>query len=202
MTEHEKLTPALLLAAYAQGYFPMAASRNETALRWYRPDLRGVLPLEGFRVPKSLAKAMRASPYRLTMDTAFESVIRACADTRAPGRDDSWINDEIVMLYTELARLGHAHSVECWHDDELMGGLYGVSLGRAFFGESMFSRAPNASKIALVHLVDWLKREGYTLLDTQYVNPHLLQFGVVEVPGDVYRLLLDEAISPAIGMKS
>jgi leucyl/phenylalanyl-tRNA--protein transferase len=188
------LTADQLLIAYAQGYFPMAQGRDGKKLNWYDPELRGVLPLESFHVPRSLRKFLRVCPYEVRVDTAFEAVIRACADMRTAARNDTWINDEIIQLYCELAARGHAHSVECWAGGALMGGLYGVSLGGAFFGESMFSHAENASKVALVHLVERLKRAGYTLLDTQYVNEHLLQFGVLEIARADYLALLANAL--------
>jgi leucyl/phenylalanyl-tRNA--protein transferase len=145
-------------------------------------------------VPGSLKKFLRHSPYEVRVDTDFEQVIRACADARTTTRQGTWINDEIIRLYCELARRGFAHSVECWQDERLVGGLYGVSLGGAFFGESMFSLAENASKVALVHLVERLRAAGYTLLDTQYVNEHLLQFGVIEIARADYLKLLENAL--------
>jgi leucyl/phenylalanyl-tRNA--protein transferase len=189
------ITADLLLAAYANGYFPMARSRHDPELHWFAPQQRGVIPLDRFHVPRSLRKFLKTASYRITVDRAFPDVIRACADTRSDTREDSWINDDIIALYTELWRQGHAHSVEVWQENALAGGLYGVSLGGAFFGESMFSRAENASKAALVHLVERLKRAGYTLLDTQYVNEHLKQFGVIEVPQANYLRSLETALS-------
>lgn len=189
-----RLTPELLLAAYTQGMFPMARSREAREVEWFSPELRGVIPLEGFHIPKSLAKFMRKNPYRISMNENFSGVIAACAN--APrDKDGTWINDEIIRTYTELHALGHAHSVEVWQEDALVGGLYGVSIGRAFFGESMFSTAPNASKVALVHLVEWLRCKNYALLDTQYVNDHLLQFGVIEIPRVEYMEKLENALS-------
>lgn len=193
------LTPDLLLSAYAQGYFPMADSADAAELHWFSPVRRGVLPLDdGFHVPRSLRKFMRSQPFELRVSTAFEAVIRGCAAMRDE-RQETWINDEIIRLYCELAARGHAHSVECWQQGRLAGGLYGVTLGGAFFGESMFSLMPGASKVALVHLVERLRAAGYTLLDTQYVNDHLRQFGVQEVPRKRYLALLAEAlaVSPA-----
>jgi len=184
-----------LLAAYAAGYFPMADSRDATELYWYAPELRGILPLDDFHVPRSLQKFLRDCPYAVKVDTAFEQVIRACANIKTEKRLNTWINDTIILLYCELAQRGHAHSVECWQDGQLVGGLYGVSLGGAFFGESMFSHVPNASKVALVALVERLKNAGYTLLDTQYVNDHLVQFGVQEIEKDVYLELLEKALN-------
>ncbi len=191
----EIITSEQLLAAYASGYFPMAKSRDVPTLYWYDPDHRGVLPLDTFHIPKSLQKFLRHNPYTITTDTAFEQVIRACADTRSEERKDSWINDTIIGLYCDLFRAQHAHSVECWHDGTLVGGLYGVSLGGAFFGESMFSTKTNASKVALVALVERLRNAGYTLLDTQYVNEHLVQFGVQEIARERYLELLEKALS-------
>lgn len=187
------LTPELLLNAYASGYFPMGETRDDDALYWFHPEKRGIIPLEHFHIPQSLRKAMRKTPYRLTTNRCFERVIRACSEA-SPTRQESWINEPIIALYTELFRMGFAHSVECWKEEELVGGLYGVALGGAFFGESMFSRATNASKIALVHLVTHLRNAGYSLLDTQYVNDHLKQFGVTEIPRDAYLEKLDAAL--------
>ncbi|MDE3060063.1 MAG: leucyl/phenylalanyl-tRNA--protein transferase [Pseudomonadota bacterium] len=185
----EEITAELLLAAYASGYFPMAESRNGMELHWFYPESRGIIPLDGFHVPRSLARLIRKNPFQVTVDKAFPEVIRACAE-----REETWINDTIIRLYCELHEKGYAHSVECWKDDALAGGLYGVALGGAFFGESMFSRASGASKIALVHLVQWLKRSGYRLLDTQFTNDHLQQFGVIEIPREEYLLRLKEAL--------
>lgn len=194
MTDEVALTPDMLLAAYRNGYFPMALERDDPELYWFNPELRGVLPLDTFNVPRGLARAMKKHDYTLTTDQAFEAVIRACG-ARTPNRDETWINETIVELYTALHRMGHAHSVEVWQDKTLIGGLYGVSIGAAFFGESMFSRAPDASKMALVALVDILRDAGYVLLDTQYVNDHLKQFGVVETPRADYRMKLEKALS-------
>lgn len=189
----EEITWQLLVNAYASGYFPMAEHRDSTELRWFYPQKRGILPLDAFHVPASLAKLCRKKPFTITTDTAFEAVIRACADINA-ARKDTWINDTIIDLYCELYEHGFAHSVECWENNKLVGGLYGVAIGGAFFGESMFSRVPNASRVALVQLVALLKGAGYTLLDTQFVNEHLKQFGVVEIARKKYLALLEEAI--------
>lgn len=189
------LTPELLLNAYAQGYFPMAESRTSPELFWFSPEDRGILPLDGFHIPRSLQKFMRHCPYRLTVNKAFTDVICACGQTPRSHESGTWINDSIIQLYTELHQLGYAHSVECWQGNDLVGGLYGVSLGGAFFGESMFSRTENASKLALVALVEILREAGYTLLDTQYVNPHLRQFGVVSIPKADYLQRLNNALS-------
>ena len=185
-----------LLEAYRRGYFPMAERRSCDELHWFSPRQRGVMPLdERFHVPRSLTKFMRDCPYELRVSTAFEQVIRSCADIRGEKREDTWINDTIIDLYVRLSEQGYAHSVECWQDGELVGGLYGVSIGGAFFGESMFSSRPQASKVALVHLVERLRRAGYTLLDTQYVNDHLRQFGVMEVPRKTYLEYLAQALN-------
>ena len=183
-----------LLNCYRRGVFPMADSREDMRLFLMDPDLRGVLPLERFHVPKRLQRTVRQNPYRVTVDTAFNRVIEACA-TPHPSRPATWINDAILNLYGALHRQGYAHSVECWSDeDQLMGGLYGVSLGGAFFGESMFSRATDASKIALVHLVARLIVGGYKLLDAQFHNPHLEQFGLEEITRDSFRARLWRAL--------
>lgn len=189
-----KITTSFLLSAYANGYFPMAESRNAEALHWYSPEKRGILPLDTFHVPKSLQKFMLRCGYEVRFDTAFEAVIRACADTVSATRKDTWINAEIIALYCELAATGYAHSVECWHENRLVGGLYGIAMGKAFFGESMFSIEKNASKFALVHLVERLRARDFMLLDTQYVNDHLLQFGVREIGKTAYLELLAEAL--------
>lgn len=239
-----KLTPQALLSAYAQGYFPMAESRDATEVGWYYPEERGIIPLDDFHIPKSLAKFMRGMDYRISINRDFRPVITACADI-TESRESTWINDDIIDAYCELHALGYAHSIEVWEvrhslplvsrpkdkgiqhnkisddilcspastdagdmdpraknfteflheDDKLIGGLYGIALGRAFFGESMFSKRPNASKVALVVLVDFLKENDFTLLDTQYVNEHLLQFGVKSIPRAEYLKMLQEALS-------
>jgi leucyl/phenylalanyl-tRNA--protein transferase len=188
------LSPQLLLAAYAQGLFPMAERRDDPTLYWVSPELRGVLPLTGFHVPRRLARTVRSGYFTVTSDTAFARVMQECA-APAPGREQSWINADILRLYGALHAAGHAHSVECWQDGELAGGLYGVQLGAAFFGESMFSKARDASKVALVHLVEGLIRGGFVLLDTQFLTSHLARFGAVEIPRDEYLLELQRAIA-------
>ena len=188
------LSPQLLLAAYAQGLFPMGERRDDPALYWVSPELRGVLPLDGFHVPRRLARTVRSGHFTVTSNVCFAAVMEACA-APAPGREQSWINDEILRLYCALHASGHAHSVECWQDGALVGGLYGVQLGGAFFGESMFSRARDASKVALVHLVEGLIRGGFTLLDTQFLTAHLASFGAVEIPRDEYLLELQAAMA-------
>ncbi|HUN52168.1 MAG TPA: leucyl/phenylalanyl-tRNA--protein transferase [Candidatus Sulfotelmatobacter sp.] len=187
------LTPELLLRAYAQGLFPMAEHRHDPDLFWVDPELRGILPLDRFHLPHRLARTIRQGRLQVTVDRDFEATIRACAEP-SPTRRDSWINTEIITLYAELHRLGYAHSVECRQDGILIGGLYGVSLGAAFFGESMFSRLADASKIALVHLVARLRLGRYRLLDTQFITRHLMQFGAVEITRKRYRALLTDAL--------
>lgn len=189
----EELTAETLLAAYASGYFPMAESRDENELYWFNPSRRGTLPIKDFNIPRGLKKVLRNNPFEMRVDTDFEGVIRACADI-ARASDETWINDEIIERYCDLHKLGHAHSVESWRDGKLVGGLYGVSIGGAFFGESMFSRESEASKIALVHLVELLDEAGYILLDTQFVNDHLKQFGVKEIQKRTYIRKLDKAL--------
>ncbi|MBX9634738.1 MAG: leucyl/phenylalanyl-tRNA--protein transferase [Magnetospirillum sp.] len=187
------LTSDLLLRAYAMGIFPMARSRTDQRLYWIDPDQRGILPLDDFHIPRSLCKTLRRGVFTLRVDTAFEAVMEGCAQT-SNGRPDTWINDEIVRLFVELHHLGMAHSVETWRDDKLVGGLYGLSLGGVFFGESMFSRETDASKVALVDLVARLKRAGYALLDTQFVTDHLSRFGATEIPRHQYLKLLSQAV--------
>lgn len=189
-----QLTPDLLLRAYAIGIFPMAESRIDPELHWIDPDLRGVLPLDRLHVPRKLRAKIRRGIFEVRCNTAFQEVIRGCAEP-AENRPDTWINPVIEQLYNELYEMGFAHSVECWQDDRLVGGLYGVSLGAAFFGESMFSRATDASKVALVQLVLRLRKGGFQLLDTQFTTPHLTRFGAREIPREDYRRLLTRAVS-------
>lgn len=188
-----KLTPEILLRAYAAGIFPMAEDRADPTLYWIDPEQRGILPLEAFHISRRLARKVRQDVYRVTIDVAFQEVIESCA-APARGRETTWINDEIIALYTGLAEMGHAHSVESWVDGRLVGGLYGISLGGAFFGESMFSAATDASKVALVHLVARLKAGGYTLLDTQFVTEHLATFGAIEISREAYHERLAMAL--------
>lgn len=188
-----EITPDVLLRAYACGIFPMAENAQDPSLFWVEPEFRGIIPLEGFRVASRLARTVRSNRFSVTVDTAFDHVISECAAPQ-PDREDTWINRRIRELYGALHRMGHCHSVEVWENGALTGGLYGVSLGRAFFGESMFHRARDASKVALVHLVARLVAGGYVLLDTQYVTDHLRTFGAVEVPRLRYRRMLDVAI--------
>ena len=188
------LTPELVLRAYAEGLFPMAERRDEPSLFWVSPEQRGIIPFDEFHVPRRLARTVRSDRFTVTTDRAFVDVMRACAAS-APGRDESWINEEIVRLYTALHVTGYAHSVECWREGMLVGGLYGVSLGAAFFGESMFSRQRDASKVALVHLMAQLKRGRYVLLDTQFLTAHLARFGAREIPRRAYLAKLEEALN-------
>jgi len=189
-----QLTPEILLRAYAEGLFPMAERRGDPTLYWVSPERRGIIPLDGFHVPRRLARTVRSGLFTVTADRAFREVMKACA-APTPERPESWINDEILRLYTALHLGGHAHSIECWRDGKLAGGLYGVRLGSAFFGESMFSRQRDASKVALVHLVDGLKRGGFVLLDTQFITAHLARFGAVEITRERYLLKLQDALN-------
>jgi leucyl/phenylalanyl-tRNA--protein transferase len=189
-----RLTPEILLRAYAEGLFPMAERRGDPTLYWVSPDKRGIIPLEGFHVPRRLARTVRSGTFTITSDRAFRTVMEACA-APGPGREESWINSEILRLYTALHISGHAHSVECWQGDRLVGGLYGVRLGAAFFGESMFSRVRDASKVALVALVEGLNRGGFVLLDTQFITAHLTRFGAVEIPRQQYLRRLHDALN-------
>jgi leucyl/phenylalanyl-tRNA--protein transferase len=182
---NSEITPEVLLRAYACGIFPMAESADDPSLFWVEPEMRGVIPLDAFHIASRLSRTVRADAFTVTVDKAFKAVIAGCAAPQA-GRNDTWINQRIRDLYIGLHGLGHAHSVEVWQDDDLVGGLYGVNLGRAFFGESMFHHARDASKVALVHLVE--------LLDTQYVTEHLRSFGAIEVPRRRYTALLDKAL--------
>lgn len=188
-----RLTADILLRAYAAGIFPMAEDADDATIHWIDPTQRGVLPLDGFHVSRSLRKTLKREPFRIGVDTAFPAVLDACAEP-APGRERTWINAEIRDLYIDLHRMGHAHCVEAWDGDDLVGGLYGVRLGGAFFGESMFSRRTDASKIALVYLWDRLMRGGFALLDTQFITSHLATFGAVEIERRTYRERLDAAL--------
>jgi leucyl/phenylalanyl-tRNA--protein transferase len=192
-TNFIEITPDVLLKAYACGIFPMAESADDPALYWIEPELRGVIPLDTFHVPSRLARTVRSTPFTVRVDRAFDTVIDGCAEPKL-GRARTWINTRIRKIYRALYAEGHCHTVEVYAGSELVGGLYGVSLGRAFFGESMFHHARDASKIALVHLVARLKAGGYSLLDTQFVTDHLKTFGAIEVPKRHYHRLLEEAL--------
>ena len=188
-----EITPEILLRAYAAGIFPMAEDAADPALFWVEPRERGVLPLDGFHLPRRLARTVRSDVFEIRVDQDFDAVIAGCAD---PGveRDKTWINGRIRRLYAELFDLGHCHTVEAYRGGRLVGALYGVRLGAAFFGESMFHRERDASKVALVHLAARLRAGGFRLLDTQFVTEHLAQFGAVELPRHAYKRLLREAI--------
>lgn len=188
-----EVTPDLMLRAYRAGLFPMAETRRGDRLYWLDPEQRGILPLDRFHLPRRLLRTVLSGGFVVTVDADFPGVIAGCA-AAAPGREDTWINTEIERLFVDLHRLGHAHSVECRQAGRLVGGLYGVVMGGVFFGESMFSVARDASKVALVHLVARLRLGGFRLLDTQFVTAHLAQFGAEEIPRDTYRALLARAI--------
>ncbi|MCH9808379.1 MAG: leucyl/phenylalanyl-tRNA--protein transferase [Alphaproteobacteria bacterium] len=188
-----EITPQVLLKAYSCGIFPMAESAEDPALYWIEPQHRGILPLDQVHVPKRLKRTIRSCPFSVRADSDFDAVVDGCAASR-PGRRSTWINSRIRHLYRQLFDLGHCHTVEVWDGDDLVGGLYGVALGGAFFGESMFSRARDVSKIALVHLCGRLSHGGFVLLDTQFVTDHLRQFGTVEVGRDEFQGLLEEAL--------
>jgi leucyl/phenylalanyl-tRNA---protein transferase len=188
-----RLTPEILLKAYQAGIFPMAESADDPELFWVDPERRGILPLDGFHLPRRLRRVVLQDRFDVRVDTDFLGTLAGCAEATEK-RPNTWINDEITRLYTALHARGATHSVECWHEGDLAGGLYGVSIGGAFFGESMFSRAADASKVALVHLVALLRIGGYRLLDLQFVTPHLAQFGAIEVSRAQYRRLLGDAL--------
>lgn len=191
MTE---ITPELLLQAYRQGIFPMAESADDPEIFWVAPEQRGVIPLKSFHVPKKLAQTIRRQTFEVTCDKAFAQVIRACAEA-ATGRETTWISNRLIELYEALHRLGVAHSIECWQGGELAGGLYGVAVGGAFCGESMFHHRTDASKVALTYLVARLRYGGFQLLDTQFITPHLARFGAVEIPHNQYIALLKSALA-------
>ena len=185
------IPPQILLGAYSEGVFPMA---EDGELLWYSPVMRGIIPLDDrFHIPRGLKKALRKEPFEIRYDTAFKAVMTGCSE-----REETWIDPVIQASYYELFKLGFAHSVECWDEDGLQGGLYGVQFEGAFFGESMFSRKTDASKIALVKLVEWLREQNVTLLDTQWMTDHLTQFGGVEIPRDAYLKLLAEAVGDPV----
>lgn len=182
------IAPDLLLEAYAGGMFPMAMENGE--MGWFSPDPRGIIPIKEFHIPHGLKKVLRNNPFDVRIDTAFGAVMKGCAD-----RESTWISDMIHRSYVKLHELGFAHSVEIWQDNALVGGLYGLAMGGAFFGESMFSRVPNASKVALAHLVSRLDERGFVLLDTQWVTEHLTQFGAHEIPRSTYLKRLNKALN-------
>lgn len=192
-TAFVEITPEVLLKAYACGIFPMAESAEDPALYWIEPPERGIIPLDTFHVSSRLARTVRSERFEIAVNRDFDGVLDGCAEPQ-PGRSRTWINERIRTLYRKLYEIGHCHSIEAYENGELAGGLYGVCLGRAFFGESMFHRARDASKVALVHLVARLKAGGFTLLDTQFVTDHLKTFGAVEVPRDRYHKLLEASL--------
>jgi leucyl/phenylalanyl-tRNA--protein transferase len=189
-----RLSTELLLSAYCQGIFPMA--QDDGVIYWYDPDPRAILPLDNFHVPRSLKRKLKKVKFEIRFDTVFERVIRACA-APGPEREQTWISEEIVAAYTRLNARGFAHSVETWSEDQLVGGLYGVAIRGLFAGESMFSRQPDASKVALVHLVSRLRHQGFQLLDIQFMTEHLRRFGAVEIPSAAYKARLAMALSVA-----
>lgn len=188
ITGSKIIEPEFLLGAYGAGYFPMAESRSGE-IGWYSPDPRAIIPLDGLKISRSLRQVLKKKIFEVKMNSSFEVVMRRCAE-----RDDTWISEEIIRSYLELHRLGFAHSVETWKDKMLVGGLYGVTLGAAFFGESMFRRVKDSSKIALVYLVERLKTKKFRLLDTQYITPHLSRLGAIEIPRDEYLSLLKNSV--------
>lgn len=188
-TDPGDLTPELLLHAYASGIFPMSEHRDDPDIFWVEPKRRGIIPLDGFHISRSLARALRRDDYQVTINHDFAGVLDGCAD-----RPETWINDVIADLYLQLYDRGHAHSLEVWHDGDLVGGVYGVTLGAAYFGESMFSRRTDASKVALAWLVAHLNRTGFRLFDTQFLTPHLASLGAVEISRGEYRARLADAL--------
>jgi leucyl/phenylalanyl-tRNA--protein transferase len=192
-SQSDIVTPSLVLRAYACGIFPMADSAHDPALYWVEPRLRGILPLDRFHVPRRLARTVRSCLYEIRVDSDFSGIIEGCAAPR-PGRRVTWINNTIRRIYGELFRMGHVHTVEAWRAGKLVGGLYGLKLGAAFFGESMFAIERDASKAALVHLVERLRSGGFKLLDTQFLTDHLAQFGGIEIAREDYLVLLDDAL--------
>jgi leucyl/phenylalanyl-tRNA--protein transferase len=192
-TDKMMLTPQILLKAYSCGLFPMSESADDPELFWVDPEVRGIIPLDKFHIPRSLKKVINRGIFDIKINTDFPQVMRECAK-ETDDRPTTWINDTILKLYHELHLTGHAHSIEAWKDGELVGGLYGVSLGSAFFGESMYSRVTDASKVCLAFLVKHMIKNNFTLLDTQFTTDHLIRFGAVDIPRDVYSILLSKAM--------
>ena len=184
------LTPDLLLQAYQVGIFPMSEGRDDPEVFWVDPRMRGIMPLNHFHISRSLARTLRREAFSISYDRAYEDVVAGCAD-----RDETWINETIFDLYRQLHLNGFAHSIEVWKDDHLVGGVYGVTIGAAFFGESMFSRETDASKVALAYLVDRLRQNGYRLFDTQFITPHLARLGAIEIEREHYRAMLTDALA-------
>ncbi|MBP7722374.1 MAG: leucyl/phenylalanyl-tRNA--protein transferase [Alphaproteobacteria bacterium] len=187
------LTPELLMEAYRQGLFPMAYNSGSPYIHWICPEMRGQLSITDIHIPRRLLETVKKAPFEIRINADFEAVLRGCAEP-TPKRPETWINASIFKVFCDLHERGHAHSVECWEDDKLVGGIYGLAIGGAFFGESMFSRMRDASKIALLHMVARLWKGGFTLLDTQFVNEHLKQFGAYELPHDDYKKYLEAAV--------
>jgi leucyl/phenylalanyl-tRNA--protein transferase len=192
-TDKMMLTPQILLKAYSCGLFPMSESADDPELFWVDPEVRGIIPLDKFHIPRSLKKVINRGIFDIKINKDFPQVMRECAK-ETDDRPTTWINDTILKLYHELHLTGHAHSIEAWKDGELVGGLYGVSLGSAFFGESMYSRVTDASKVCLAFLVKYMIKNNFTLLDTQFTTDHLIRFGAVDIPRDVYSILLSKAM--------
>ena len=188
LSKNKIIDPEFLITAYVSGYFPMAESRDG-GIGWYSPDPRAIIPLDGLKISRSLKQTLKKNIFEIRLNTCFEEVISCCA-----GRKDTWISEEIVQSYLELHQLGYAHCVEAWKDNQLAGGLYGVALGAAFFGESMFSRMRDASKVALVYLVELLREKKFELLDTQFITPHLERIGAIEISRDEYLYRLKRAL--------
>ena len=184
----------LLLKAYAKGIFPMSDSRSSDNIKWFSPNKRGIIPLDSFHIPRRLKKTIRNNPYKILVDTSFEKVIKECAK-KNPGRTETWINDTIIEMYIDLFNDGYAHSVECWENNELVGGLYGISLGAAFFGESMFSHSTDASKIALTALVRIISAKNFQLIDCQVPSEHLFSLGAKNIPRDIFSGQLQAALA-------
>lgn len=187
------LTPELLMEAYRQGLFPMAYNSGSPYIHWICPEMRGQLSITDIHIPRRLLETVKKAPFEICINADFEAVLRGCAEP-TPKRPETWINASIFKVFCDLHERGHAHSVECWEDDKLVGGIYGLAIGGAFFGESMFSRMRDASKIALLHMVARLWKGGFTLLDTQFVNEHIKQFGAYELPHDEYKKYLEDAV--------
>lgn len=187
------MTPEVVIRAYSIGIFPMSSHRNDPTVHWVAPAMRGIFPMDTFHVPRRLRRTLRSGDFEIRLNTCFQTVVDSCAEPR-PGHPETWINDNIAQVFGELHQMGHAHSVETWQGGRLVGGLYGLALGGAFFGESMFSFTTDASKVALVHLVALLRLGGFVLLDIQFVTEHLRRFGATEIPAGQYLYLLEEAL--------
>lgn len=192
--------PNLILDAYRQGIFPMAESADSPTYEFYRPDMRGQLSIKELHIPKRLLKTIRKNPYRISVDENFEGTIEGCRQSKK-GRDGTWINEPIKEIFIKLHEMDMAHSIECWEGDKLVGGLYGLAIGAVFCGESMFSTATDASKIALIYLCAHLEKAGYTVLDTQFTNEHLEQFGIYEIPQDEYEKLIQKEMNKKVSFK-